>query len=76
MFMKNVGKVIWAEEISNFKVGDLVVCKLRYNNWKNVEYFFSKIVRLDYPYIRLESWSYGYNLEDENLKEFKIAKIE
>lgn len=78
--MKNVGNINWTSNIKDFKVGDLVICRIFvkndiYNKQDKFEYSIGRIVKLDDKHIRLDNWNYGYNIEDEDLT-LHLAKIE
>ena len=78
--MKNVGSINWTSNIKDFKVGDLVICRIFvkndiYNKQSKFEYSIGRIVKLDDKHVRLDNWNYGYNIEDEDLI-LHLAKIE
>lgn len=78
--MKDVGSINWTNNIKDFEVGDLVICRIFveddiYNKQGKFEYYIGKIVKLDDKYIRLDDWNYGYDIEDEDFKLY-LAKIE
>lgn len=78
--MKDVGSINWTNNIKDFEVGDLVICRFFvkynvYNEPDKFEYSIGRIVKLDDKHIRLDNWNYGYNIEDEDLI-LHLAKIE
>ena len=59
----------------NFKTNSTYQISKKPNKEGKFEYSIGRIVKVDDKHIRLDSWNYGYNIEDEDLI-LHLAKIE